>query len=161
MLRVRDFAGNPPDPGRGDVARSVISAAMTKNRKRILMVWIAAALVAGAALLHWTLVAGRCQHLQALQEEESILRSGQNIDQLREDVIRLRSDVGQRRAQMQDDAATFLQELAIDLNRLNVADRSLTTGTPCLFGSVQQMALNLTFKGSFKAVFELLRRFDD
>src|SRR5262245_16550315 len=131
------------------------------DRNTIIAGAVLITVLAGVATwMHGRAVWRRWDRIDSLRNELKVLQDSvqRNRHSLRED--RLQDQVADRRMALPDDdqVAGVLHDLTQDLNELSVTNRTLRCGETNHLGPVRHIRLNLSFKGSFGTIFELLDR---
>ncbi len=124
----------------------------------------AAVVVLGGGLwLHLNALDTRNERIAALDRERVTLESQLADAGLEGDVAALRDELARREAVLgiEQGVGSLMRALSADLNDLELSNRSLTSGNTRQEGTVKQIPLSLSFKGSFADTFELLRRVQD
>lgn len=116
-------------------------------------------LLAGV-LLHDAALSDRWERLASLDEEKRTLEAAASRTVIARQVADLREQARATEAVLPAEVqiGRLLSGIGRDLAQLSVSDRSLTMAEPIMLGEIQQVPLNLSFKGSFGSVFDLLDR---
>jgi len=113
-----------------------------------------------AAFLHWKLISSQSATLAAIQMEVAQAQQKIAADTVHIQLESLQSQLADMNTivPVSHEVAPVLEKLARDLQSLGVSERSLTTAPAIKQGSITQLPLNVTFRGSFASVFQWLER---
>lgn len=131
-------------------------------RKRIVLMSIAlAVLLCGA--LHWRVLRHQQTTLDDLRCQSLAIESKLSKGDVRKDIEGLAAQLQAQEGVLPPLAQVtqVLETLSQDLTALGVSELAAITGPTQQVGTIQQIPLGVTFRGSFASVFEILRKTQD
>lgn len=131
------------------------------SQKNLMILTVGLVLVVVGGVVHYAALTSGWNRLAALDRERQALNAlADDEPSLSDEVAELKRQVAAEAAALPEDAAIgrLLSAIGADLRELGVRERSLTMGTAATLGDLEQLPLNLSFRGSFESVYQMLDR---